>query len=130
MPQGLAKLLAGATRKRRLTIALVLLVVSVLGLGTWQILRTPQAPEPTYEGRKLSSLAQSAVLEADLTAEAILEQAFDSLDIRTKARIERELADCVIKGLKTKDHPLLRKIHIFIFAHSPAMIGRHLRFSP
>jgi len=128
MLQRLAKLLAPTPRKRRLTIALGLLVVGVLGLGTRQLLRAPQAPEPTYEGRKLSSLVQSAVLEADHTAKAILDRAVDSDDRRTKTRIEEELVDCAIKGLKTKDHPLLRKAHIFIYLHSPAILRRRLSF--
>jgi hypothetical protein len=129
MLHGLLKLFPKTSFRARLTIALVLLLLSILTLGTWQFLRARQAPEPTYEGRKLSSLVQSAVLESDRVAEAILERAVDSADIRAKTRIEKELADCVIKGLKTKDHPLLRKVHIFIFVHSPAMIRSHLRFS-
>jgi HEAT repeat protein len=36
------------------------------------------------------------------------------------------LADWAIKGLKMKDHPLLREVHIFILAHSPTTVRRHL----
>ena len=126
MPQGPAKLLTGATMKRRLRIALVLVLVGVLGFAARQLLRAPQAPEPIYEGRKLSSLVQSAVLESDRRAEAILDRAAHSVDSRAKARIEEELADCAIRGLKTKDRPLLRKAHIFMLRHSPSIVRRHM----
>jgi hypothetical protein len=128
MLQGLAKLLTGATRKGWLRIALVLLLVGVLGFGTRQLLRAPQAPEPTYEGRKLSSLVQGAVLESDHAAETILDRTIHSVNSQAKARIEEELADCAIKGLKTRDNPLLRKAHIFIYLHSPSIVRRHLHF--
>lgn len=89
--------------KRWGLIALGVILVVALGTVVWQALREP---EPVYLGKPVRLLVRSAVLGQDLRADVFLHEAIRTADPASKAQIEKELAQYLMKSLRTKDHPL------------------------
>jgi hypothetical protein len=85
------------------SIALALMLVAAFGMVVRQALREP---EPVYLGKPIRLLVRSAVLGPDHRADVFLHEAIRTADPASKAQIEKELAQYLMKSLRTKDHPL------------------------
>lgn len=84
-------------------IALAVILVAALGTVVWQALGEL---EPVYMGKPIRLLVRSAVLGQDLRADVFLHEAIRTADPASKAQIEKELAQYLMKSLRSKDHPL------------------------
>ena len=79
-----------------LKIALILLAAAVICISL--LPRVAQTPESIYEGKKLSSLVERAILKSDDNAGRVLKRALASADGFEKVQIQKRLVDCAMKA--------------------------------
>jgi hypothetical protein len=102
-----------------LTALAVLLVVAFCAL-LW---REPREPEPAYPGQPALGQLRAAVIWSSIGANDNLIVTLHTADPASRARIERELGQFVMRSLRTSDN-LLWQPYDFVRTHLPPFLAR------